>query len=241
MVKTKEDLTGRVFGRLTVLKQTEDYIKPNGKRLAMWLCKCQCGKENFKVLGDSLRYGNTQSCGCLGKEKLELGRQRQSNIYDLSGEYGIGYCSNTGNQFLFDLEDYDKIKDYFWYENDQGYALAHIGDKQVRMHRMILSPNDDFDVDHIFHNKLDNRKSKLRICTRQQNIFNSTIRETNKSGTTGVWFSEDVQKWRSQITVDGKDIILGWFKDINDAIVARKQAEIKYFGEYRYKENVNNE
>lgn len=31
MVKVKEDLTGRIFGRLTVIKQAEDYVPPNGR------------------------------------------------------------------------------------------------------------------------------------------------------------------------------------------------------------------
>ena len=37
---------------------------------------------------------------------------RKENIYDLSGEFGIGYCTNTGSPFYFDLEDYNKIKNY---------------------------------------------------------------------------------------------------------------------------------
>lgn len=39
MVKVKEDLTGRVFGRLTVIKQVDDYIEPkSGKHRSQWLC-----------------------------------------------------------------------------------------------------------------------------------------------------------------------------------------------------------
>ena len=210
MVKVKKDLTDRVFGRLTVIKQTEDYIQPNGKHLAMWLCKCQCGKENFPVLGCSLKIGSTQSCGCLAREKLELGRKKHLNKYDLSGEYGVGWTSNTNNEFYFDLEDYDKIKDYYWYENDQGYVMTRINGKKIRMHRLILNPPDDLVVDHIFHNTLDNRKEFMRICTKQQNIFNSRIRKTNKSGKTGVFFHEGIQKWRALITVNGEDICLGY-------------------------------
>lgn len=101
MVKAREDLTGRVFGRLTVIKQAEDYIQPNGKHLAMWLCNCWCGTENFSTLGRSLKNGNTQSCGCLGREKLELGRKKHFNKYDLNGEYGVGWTSNTKQGILF--------------------------------------------------------------------------------------------------------------------------------------------
>lgn len=62
------DLTGKTFERLTVIKR--DFSKPNNKK-AMWLCKCQCGKEVI-VGGDHLRNGHTKSCGCLQKEKAAI-------------------------------------------------------------------------------------------------------------------------------------------------------------------------
>ena len=242
MVKVKEDFTGKTFDRLTVICQADDYITPNGKHLAMWECACDCGNPNhIKVLGDSLKRGNTKSCGCLAKENLEFGRRKQLNIYDLSENYGVGRTYNTNNEFYFDLEDYNKIKNYSWHENDQGYIVSSLSDnRKIRLHRLILNAEDGYDVDHVNHNKLDNRKENLRICTRQQNIFNSQVRSTNKSGKTGVWWNEKIQKWRAMITVDGKDIILGWFENIQDAIQARVDAEVKYFKDYRYKE-VDNE
>lgn len=243
MVEVKEDIAGKTFGELTVIKQAEDYITSNGKHLAMWKCKCICG--NIKdILGSSLKNGNTQSCGCLSLKKLELGRIKKLNKYDLTGKYGIGWTSNTNHEFYFDLEDYDKIKNYTWWENDQGYCIATISynpHTTIRMHRIIMDVSDDLDIDHKNHNTLDNRKEYLRVCTRQQNIFNSKIRKTNKSGITGVWWSDELGKWRSQITVNGKDIILGWFFDKENAIKARKKAEKKYFGKYRYKGENNDE
>jgi len=58
------DLTGRKFGKLTVIKRSY----PNGNnRSPKWLCKCECGKEKI-IFGDSLRNGITKSCGCLHRE-----------------------------------------------------------------------------------------------------------------------------------------------------------------------------
>ncbi len=54
-----EDLTGRVFGKLTVLGPAGT-VKGN----SMWRCRCECGKETV-VRGSGLRTGNTRSCGCL--------------------------------------------------------------------------------------------------------------------------------------------------------------------------------
>lgn len=76
----------------------------------------------------------------------------------------------------------------------------------------------------------------LRIVTRKQNRINCGIRKCNKSGITGVSWSSQRMKWVAQIQVDGKNINLGRYSSIEDAIAARKQAEIKYFGEYRRKE-----
>lgn len=61
------DLTGKQFGRLTVIGRAEDQVAPNGRRRVMWVCKCECG--NVKVVnGDNLKGGKTLSCGCLHKE-----------------------------------------------------------------------------------------------------------------------------------------------------------------------------
>jgi hypothetical protein len=58
------NLTGRRFGRLVVIKNTNK--KTNDKSI-IWLCKCDCGKEK-EINGSSLRKGSTKSCGCLQKE-----------------------------------------------------------------------------------------------------------------------------------------------------------------------------
>lgn len=56
------DLTGKKFGRLTVLRRVENH----GER-AFWRCKCDCGNEK-DIAGSALRYGRSTSCGCLPKE-----------------------------------------------------------------------------------------------------------------------------------------------------------------------------
>lgn len=120
MVKVRDDLIGRTFGRLKVIKQVEDHIQSNGRHVAMWECICSCEDHNTVfVIGDSLKGGKTTSCGCLHKECIsKIGIDNKiGNQYDLSGEYGVGWTSNTNKEFYFDLEDYDKIKEYTWYEN----------------------------------------------------------------------------------------------------------------------------
>lgn len=226
------DLTGQVFDKLKVIERAEDYIQPNGKRSPMWLCLCECGNKTI-VRGNKLRDKVTRSCGCLRREELFL-RNKKYNNYNLDGEYGIGYTFK-GEEFWFDLEDYDKIKNYCWhYAYDYIHTKIPSTGKVLALHRLIMNPSEEMCVDHINHNKFDNRKKNLRIVTSQQNSYNRTIYSRNTSGTTGVSYAKTKKKWRATISVDKKWKHLGYFDKKEDAVKARKEAEEKYFGEYSY-------
>lgn len=62
-----KDITGMIFGRLTVIRREGTYIFPSGQKRPLWLCKCDCGNV-ITVFARNLISGNTQSCGCLKKE-----------------------------------------------------------------------------------------------------------------------------------------------------------------------------
>ena len=205
MVKTKQDLTGMKFGKLTVIKQGDDFIDC-GRPIAGWIVSCECNPDRlFNVRQKDLKRGHTTSCGCINSERivkqniLRKGEKRQytkrnntilskENKYDLSGEFGIGY-TNNGEEFWFDLEDYDLIKEYHWYIDTNGYVVANnIEGKPERMHRLVMGVTDKKSkVDHIYHTKTDNRKSQLRICSNAENIRNALISKNNTSGVTGVY------------------------------------------------------
>ena len=221
------------FGRLVVIKQAEDYINPSGKHYSQWLCRCDCGNETV-VVGSKLSFGHTQSCGCLMKETSSV-LHKKYNTYDLTGEYGIGYASN-GKEFYFDLEDYDKIKDYCWYEKDDGAIVCKSKDI-IYMHRLVMNAPNNLQIDHIYHNRNDNRKSKLRIANNTQNTVNRGMQSNNTSGIIGVSWNKQLKKWHAYISIYNKRINLGYFDNIDNAIIAREQAEDKYFGEWKYKEN----
>ena len=231
------DLTGKRFGRLTVVKRSEDYVSKNGNHKTMWLCVCDCGNE-IVTLGESLKKEQTKSCGCLHSEIIAERNKtkKKRNQYDLSGEFGIGYIAN-GQEFYFDLEDYNKIKDHCWYTTQQGYIATNIEGHTIMLHRVIMNfPNEDLDIDHEHgvESRNDNRKSNLRITTRSQNCMNAKIKSNNTSGITGVSFDKSNDKWIAYISVDYKQIHLGSFQNKDDAINARRNAEEKYFGEYSY-------
>lgn len=225
-----KDLTGKKFGKLTVVKRVENYVRPSGKEAAKWLCLCDCGNE-IEVITNSLTSKKTQSCGCLHSEIISK-THKKYNTYDLSGEFGIGYTFK-GEEFWFDLEDYNKIKDYCWFVNSNGYITARCNNKQHILFHRVLFP-DSITVDHITHNTSDNRKCNLRIATQSQNNINRSIMKNNTSGVTGVYWHKKDKRWVARIKFNKKSIYLGSFVNFEDAVKVRKKAEEKYFGEYSY-------
>ena len=227
-VKVKNDLTNMTFGRLKVLGQAEDYINPSGVHYAQYECECQCKNHTHIIVqAQHLKSGHSQSCGCLNIEA-----HIKRNKYDLSGEYGIGYTSK-GEEFYFDLEDYDKIKDYTWYFDKDGYVVSGSGKRHRKMHRVVMNASNGFDIDHIHEGtRNDNRKSNLRECTRAENIRNKTKFSRNTSGCLGVYWNKRINKWGVRIVKNGKEFYIGSFNDKQDAINARIQAEKEYYKDF---------
>lgn len=132
---------------------------------------------------------------------------------------------------LIDLEDVEKVRNYKWSMNGKGYVTSNT--PQVILHRLIMDYPEDMMIDHINHNRLDNRKSNLRICTQQQNNMNRTMNSNNTSGIAGVSWHKGNRKWGAKIQVAGKQIYLGYYQTKEQAVEARRRAELEYFGEYR--------
>ena len=178
MKKEIENLTGRKFGRLTVLERGFN----DNSRGTKWWCKCECGNKVL-VSRHSLVLGLTKSCGCYQKEKSrENGkRNKKYNTYDLSGDFGKGYTSK-GEEFWFDKKDYDKIKDYCWYfDKKTGYLFAQLPDtrKRVSLHRLVMGFPKGKMVGHIAHeafNRYDNRKCNLKIGPMKENARSTNMK-----------------------------------------------------------------
>lgn len=235
------DLKGKIFGDLEVLdldykrNEIERERKEKGEiknAKLYWICKCNyngCGNIT-SIEGHELRTRNRNKCS-LHRYSCHI------NEYDTkSFDYGIGYTSNTKKEFLFDLEDYEKIKEFYWRENN-GYICCHkkFGDKKIMllMHRLVMDCVDDNSViDHINGNKNDNRKSNLRIATYTRNSQNRRNTALNNStGFTGIKNSYN-GSYRAYITVNGKNIDLGTYYSFEEAVRKRIKAELEYFGEF---------
>lgn len=120
----------------------------------------------------------------------------------------------------------------------QGYIRTSVDNCNFAVHRLCWKmhhrqdiPNG-IEVDHINQDRSDNRISNLRLVTMSQNMRNKTKYRSNKSGIVGVAVRSDARegtnRWRAQINVNGENIKLGSFKTKDEAIAARRDAEMRF-------------
>ena len=97
-----------------------------------------------------------------------------------------------------------------------------------------MGPGNDTIIDHINHDKTDNRKCNLRPISGNENQWNAKKASNNTSGVTGVFWDSSRQRWLASLFCNGKTHHLGRFDSFDDAVAARKAAEEKFFGQYSY-------
>lgn len=177
-----------------------------------------------------------------------LGRRSRGTIEPpiLTGAEFYSLPLNRGEFSLLDPEDFIKHGQFRWSahwdrctKNYYAVRTAKINGKKVeyKLSREVLglSFGDPRVADHINHNTLDNRKSNLRAITQKQNTHNRKTHSNNKSGLRGLRQIKS-GKWEARIMISGQSIGLGYFALKDDAIKARREAELKYFGEFAYVE-----
>lgn len=204
-------MIGRRFGELTVYAKGE---KRAGHQL--WQCKCDCENESL-VFGENLRSGHTTSCG----------RCERYNLLD----GGVIECVlKTGDSFLFDACYFPLVSAHKWSIENSGYVHTTIDGKHIRLHRMLCP--EYLMVDHINGNRADNRMSNLREATNKENCRNAKKPITNTTGFKGVSYSRQRNRYSSYITVDGKNLFLGYYTNPIEAAIAYDKAAAFYFGEF---------
>lgn len=140
-----------------------------------------------------------------------------------------------GKVAIVDEEDYVRLASHSWYYGDD-YAQrsVHSAGKQRTslMHRETLQVSEGFQVDHINGDKLDNRKSNLRLATHQLNMFNRPACVGTSSIYKGVSWHKRKNKWMASARRDGISKFLGYFSNEEDAARAYNAAAVDLFGEY---------
>jgi hypothetical protein len=134
----------------------------------------------------------------------------QSNLLTLIAEIPL---TNSDQKAIIDAKYLSEVNKYSWSLVPKGYVQSSKG----FLHRFILNIENKLipglDIDHIDRNRLNNRSSNLRICTKLENNRNRTKSKNKSSIFIGVaWVKRD-KKWRGQIGHQNKTINLGYFDD----------------------------
>lgn len=143
----------------------------------------------------------------------------------------------TKNKFvLVDDSDFEWLNQWKWCFHS-GYAVRRMpfeASRFIYMHRLIASPREDEQVDHINMDRLDNRRENLRVATKSQNMQNRGKQMNNTSGFKGVSLDKRKKnkKWRANIHIGTKDVSLGYFLTPEEAAIAYNMAALEHHGAY---------
>lgn len=130
---------------------------------------------------------------------------------------------------LISLEDIEKVGQYRWCVNGKGYVCNR---NMGYLHQFIKNPSEGMVVDHKNHNKLDNRRDNLRLCTQDDNCKNLSKASNNTSGYKGVSYDKGMDKYRAKIVCDGIVYYLDCHVDKISAARAYDRRAIELYGEY---------
>jgi hypothetical protein len=205
---------------------------------------CVCGKNptiEYKKSGEYYCSRHVSQLDLYGKildrtkfDKNEIHFVEDYVVIDL---YDIH--NNKNGECKLDLADLELVIGHKWVKDKQGYVITAIKDQdgkkhRTTMHRLLLCPKDEQLVDHVNQDKSDNRRFNIRTCTKSQNEINKPKRSNNTSGVKGVGRKGGKTGWYAELVLNGKKVVREYCDTFEEAVAIRKEAEIKYFGEFRY-------
>lgn len=141
-----------------------------------------------------------------------------------------------------DEEDVARLKGFRWKLSPDGYAIHRyyvgtVGNRKwryrfCRLHSWLLGCPLNGEVDHIDGNRLNNRRSNLRIVTHQQNTWNRGKYSNNTSGFLGVTLCKQTGRWRAQLCQSGRRIRIGRFSTPEEAARAYDALAFQLRGDF---------
>jgi hypothetical protein len=113
--------------------------------------------------------------------------------------------------------------------DDKGYLTVRYNNTKFKAHRIIWEMHfgvipKGYEIDHIDHNRLNNKLENLRLATRSQNVRNTPITSKNKSGYKGVSWNKQMSKWVVQIRQNNMKKHIGYFENVIEAAKAYDSA-----------------
>ncbi len=153
---------------------------------------------------------------------------------------------HTLEEFMAEMRLDESLGRFFWLKSGRGrrpglqvgafdvHGYGQINFKRTiyKEHRLvwlfITGKWPDGQIDHVNHDRRDNRFCNLRVVDNQTNHTNRPMQSNNKSGYVGVHFNKRIKLFQSYINIHGKRKNLGWFKTADSAALARSDANEKY-------------
>ena len=120
-------------------------------------------------------------------------------------------------------------------KNCRGYLQVGFEGNRVPAHRVVFALHHGYlpqQVDHINGIKTDNRIENLRAATNSENSRNVGLRSSNKSGVKGVYWNKQLKKWVASCRHDGKQHLVGAFRNLIDAADAISAYRAKHHGQF---------
>jgi hypothetical protein len=185
--------------------------------VVMYLC--------CKHLHHMTRYGRIIDRTRFDKNKIiKIGVKSEMFLYNKKNEV----VAKT----LIDSNLVEIVKNYKWAPVKKGESIyvktdIRIGGKRGTLYlaHLILGDKKGFQIDHINGDTLDNRKENLRFVTQRQNLM-------NRAKALGYSQEKVSGLWHTYIGINNKRIQLGRFKTVEEAKKVRREAEVKYYGEF---------
>lgn len=214
-----DEMIGKRFGKLEVIGKTE---RKDREGLSVWKCRCNCG--NICYIPKRRLLGGTKSCGCLktenkfvmhGKSKERIHKEWRGILHRCKNPSASHY-ENYGGRGITVCEEWkgtDGFINFYNWSMKNGYA------------------------DNLTLDRKDNDKGyspdNCRWITHMENCHNRGARKDSQTGYAGVQIVKlktGSIKYRVSITANYKRINLGYYENLEEAILVRKTAEEKYWG-----------
>ena len=203
----KIGLVGKKYGKLTV--SDESLRKDSGVRTVV--CSCECGTKDYVVRLNNLTSGNTTSCGC------QQGTHKMSNTRTYQIWEGMKRRCRPD------------LAEVFPYHAGKGITYCEAWEKFENFFKDMGECPEGLSLDRIDVNG-NYCKENCRWATNSVQGYNKGLDPNNTSGKSGVSFYSQSSKWSAEIHVNNKHIRLGMFTNFEDAVRAREEAELKYYG-----------
>ena len=143
---------------------------------------------------------------------------------------------NNGAIAIINKEDLAKVSGFNWVWNYKTGVVTFHNKKTLYLHRVIMDCPKELVVDHIDHNKLNNTRANLRVCSQSQNSKNRKKSKNNTSGYKGVYYDNRpgglIKRWVAQIKVSRKVKKLGRFLTAVEAAKKYDEFAKVYFGNF---------